>query len=205
MGRQVSGVPLLILWFITLVLALFAISLIIPELIKVEGLNFSVSHSSKNVFDETDLFVNDDTRQLLVSAKVKAGDARVLVIDNFLLRYGSPMIGHGKDFIAAADYYGLDWRLLPAIAFQESNLGKKIPSGSYNPFGWAIYTGKKSGVYFDSWSHSIFTVAAGVKKNYLDNGLATPETIAVRYTEDASPTWIFSVKTAMQELSSQVY
>ena len=205
MGRQVSGVPLLILWFITLVLALFAISLIIPELIKVEGLNFTVSRSSKNIFDEVGPVVNDEARQLLVSTKVKAGDARVLVIDNFLKRYTSPMAGHGKDFIAAADYYGLDWRLLPAIAFQESNLGKKIPSDSYNPFGWAIYTGKKSGVYFDNWSHSIFTVAAGLKKNYLDNGLATPETIAVRYTEDANQTWVFAVKTAMQELSSQVY
>src|SRR3989344_7905494 len=164
MGRQVSDVPLLILWFITLVLALFAVSLIIPELIKIEGLNFSVSQSSKNVFDETSLSVNDDTRQLLVSTTVKAGDARALGIDNFLLRYDSPMIGHGKDFIAAADYYGLDWRLLPAIAFQESNLGKKIPRGSYNPFGWAIYTGKNSGVYFDNWSDSIFIVAAGLKK-----------------------------------------
>ena len=40
-----------------------------------------------------------------------------------------------------------------------------------------------------------------MKKHYIDYGLATPEEIAVKYTENASPRWVFAVRLAMQELS----
>ena len=38
--------------------------------------------------------------------------------------------------------YGFDFRLLPAIAMCESNLGKRVPlKAGFNPFGIAVYTG----------------------------------------------------------------
>ena len=136
---------------------------------------------------------------------VKGGDSRVVLIDKFLKKYNSPMVGLGQDFVAAADEYALDWRLLPAIAFQESSLGKKIPRGSHNPFGWGIYEGSNSGVYFDSWKSGIDIVAASLNKDYISKGLSTPEEIVGVYTSNKNPSWIFSVRSAMEEISGSEY
>ncbi|OGY22273.1 MAG: hypothetical protein A2113_03290 [Candidatus Woykebacteria bacterium GWA1_44_8] len=115
------------------------------------------------------------------------------------------MQGTGKEFVSAADRNGLDWRLLPAIAFQESNLGKKIPKGSHNPFGWAIYAGRNSGAYFDSWSEAINIVATRMRENYSSNGIINPETIVIKYTSQHNPAWVFAVQSAIQEISATEY
>ena len=94
---------------------------------------------------------------------------------------------------------------MPALAFQESSLGKKVPKGSYNPFGWGIYKGENSGVSFGSWEKGIHTVAADIKKNYIDRGLTTPEEIVTRYASSTNPEWVFAVQSAMEEIASEEY
>lgn len=65
---------------------------------------------------------------------------RAQKIDTFFeLRDSSPLAGHGLAMVKAADHYGIDWRLLPAIATIESNGGHmmcKNESGKNNPFGY---------------------------------------------------------------------
>lgn len=65
---------------------------------------------------------------------------RAAKIDAFFLnRDNSPLAGYGIDMVQAADNYGIDWRLLPAIATIESNGGHmmcKSARGKNNPFGW---------------------------------------------------------------------
>src|SRR3990167_4385086 len=136
---------------------------------------------------------------------VKTSDSRPVIVDNFLTKHHSPMAGMGKTLVFVADKYGIDWKLLPAIAFQESNLGKKIPKGSYNAWGWAFYEGEASGVYFQSWASSIDKVAAKIKENYINNGFDTPETIVAKYTSGNSPSWVFAVNFAMEEISNLEY
>lgn len=108
------------------------------------------------------------------------------------------MTGLGEEFVDSADRYGLDWRLLPAIAFQESNLGKNTPKDSHNPFGWAS-------VYFGSWEEGINVVAAKIKEDYINHGLITPESIFTKYTSMGDPDWIFSVRSAMEEIANLEY
>lgn len=127
---------------------------------------------------------------------IKTEDARPVLVERFLRENSSPMQGLGDKFVKIADKYQLDWRLLPAIAFQESNLGKKVPKNSFNPFGWAVYTGKNSGANFSSWENGIETVASGLKQNYIDQGLNTPAKIMLKYT-DSVGTWAPAVETAM--------
>lgn len=134
---------------------------------------------------------------------VVKSDARPVIVDNFLAANGSPMAGLGTMFVTIADKYSLDWRLLPAIAFQESILGKKMPKGSHNAFGWAIYTGQQSGASFRNWEQALEIVAAGLKENYIDQGLKTPEAIMTRYSPDSDGAWAFGVQFAMNEMSSQ--
>ena len=61
-------------------------------------------------------------------------DGRPLRIDNYFSKHNAPLAGFGHKFVEAADSCGLDWRLLPAIAMQESSGGKYMQLN--NPFGW---------------------------------------------------------------------
>ena len=55
-------------------------------------------------------------------------------IDSYFKARSMPLHGTGMTFIMVAEKYGLDWRLLPAIAVRESSGGKA--ACGYNPFGW---------------------------------------------------------------------
>lgn len=127
-------------------------------------------------------------------------DSRPVIVDNFLSKNNSPMRGLGNIFVKVADLYKIDYRLLPAIAFQESTLGKRIPRNSHNAFGWAIYTGANSGAKFNDWQHAIEVVAQGLKTDYIDRGLNTPEAIMTRYT-DSDGAWAFGVNFAIEEMT----
>lgn len=135
-------------------------------------------------------------------AAVGKSDSRPVIVDNFLAKHNSPMSGLGSVFVSTADKYGLDYRLMPAIAFQESTLGKKIPRNSHNAWGWAIYTGANSGAKFKDWVHAIDVVAEGLKTDYIDRGLTTPEAIMTRYS-DSDGSWAFGVNFAINEMTPQ--
>lgn len=62
-----------------------------------------------------------------------------------------PLAGTGKEMVAAADKYGIDWRLLPAIAVRESSGGKE--ACGKNPFGWGSC--KKGIGEFKTWGEAI--------------------------------------------------
>jgi len=107
-------------------------------------------------------------------------DARPLIVKNYLHRYSSPLEPFAQYLVDTADKYHLDYRLLPAIAQQESNLCKKMPEDSHNCWGFGIYGDKVT--LFDSYTQAINTVANTLKKNYIDQGLDTPEEIMPKYT-----------------------
>ncbi|MEN9881463.1 MAG: hypothetical protein RLZZ308_646 [Candidatus Parcubacteria bacterium] len=59
---------------------------------------------------------------------------RADAINTYFKERSMPLRGTGMTFILVAEKYGLDWRLLPAIAVRESSGGKN--ACSYNVFGW---------------------------------------------------------------------
>ncbi len=74
--------------------------------------------------------------------------------------------------VKEADTYGIDFRLLPAIAMCESNLGKHMPlKAGFNPFGIAVYTGTLKGKNFDNWEHSIEWVSQYIHDKYYAQGV----------------------------------
>ncbi|MDB4984763.1 MAG: hypothetical protein JWM20_942 [Patescibacteria group bacterium] len=85
-------------------------------------------------------------------------EQRAAKIDAFFtLRDNSPLAGEGLTFVKAADTYGIDWKLLPAIATIESNGGKMLcsnPKGANNPFGFGSCK-----VPFKDFDEAIDTVA----------------------------------------------
>lgn len=127
-------------------------------------------------------------------------DARPIIIGKYLEKYQSPMAPYADLIVETSDKYGLDWRLLVAIAQQESNLGKKAPSNSYNAWGWGVHS--RGTLRFSSWEQGIETVAKGIKEKYIDKGYTTPEEIMSKYTPLSSGSWAFGVNQFIQELET---
>ena len=128
-------------------------------------------------------------------------EARVDVLREFFLRYKTPLLVYAQDIVDAADRYGLDYRLLPAIAMQESSGAKKVIQDSHNPFGFGIYGSKV--IRFDSWEEGIEIVGQALKEEYADEGLKTPEQIMVKYTPPSlskGGAWAKGVYSFMSEL-----
>lgn len=125
-------------------------------------------------------------------------DARAKIIDQFFQRYRSPMEGLGNHIVTTADKYKIPYGLLPAIGQCEGNVGKVIPLGSYNTWGYGIYgsTIKK----FDSWEAGIEAVSADLRLNYFNRGLDTPEEIMTKYAPSSNGSWANCVNSYLQEL-----
>jgi len=128
-----------------------------------------------------------------------AQDARVSVVKDFLRRYKSDLLPYAQTIVDAADKYDLDYRLIPAIAMQESNLCAKAPKSSYNCWGFAVY-GKKV-LKFDNYADAINTVTKTLAIQYKGQGLETPEQIMTKYTPSNSGAWAKSVNYFMGELT----
>jgi hypothetical protein len=123
-------------------------------------------------------------------------DYRVTILGNFLEQYNSPLAPYAKDFIAYADEYNIDWRLVPAISGVESTFGKRIPSNSYNAYGWA------NGNYsFKSWEDSIKIVSKTLREKYYDRGANTVGKIARIYAPP-STTWAWKVNYFMNKIDN---
>lgn len=122
----------------------------------------------------------------MVVSIVAKKDDRADKLEQFLKSKGSPMAPSAGALVKIADKYDLDWTFLPAIAGLESQYGKFVPSGSYNPYGWN--NGRAS---FRSWVAASEVVAAGIRSRYQTSGEVTPYSIGSRYAE--SKTWAVRV------------
>ncbi len=136
-----------------------------------------------------------------LSPQIITADARPIIIRNYLQRYGSPLEPYSRLIVQISDKYSLDYRLLVAIAQQESNLCKKIPLGSYNCWGFGIYGNITT--RFSNYPQAIETVAKTLKHNYIDLGLVTPQEIMAKYTPpslDKGGPWAKAVSQFLSDL-----
>lgn len=133
-----------------------------------------------------------------VEENLKIDDARIEIVKQFLNRYDSPLEPHAKLLVETADTYHLDFRLLPAVAMQESTLCKKIPQGSFNCWGYGIYDDNV--LRFDSYGQAIEAVGKGISSDYIFDGLTTPEMIMGRYTPSSNGSWAEAVRHFMEEM-----
>jgi hypothetical protein len=128
-----------------------------------------------------------------------AQDARVSIVKDFLTKYKSDLLPYAQNIVDAADKYNLDYRLVPAIAMQESNLCKKAPKDSHNCWGFGIY-GKQI-LKFNNYAEAINTVTKTLAIQYVGKGLQTPEQIMTRYTPGSDGSWARSVNQFMNVLT----
>lgn len=135
-----------------------------------------------------------------VGGDVNPQEARVSVLQDFFGRYSSPLLPFAAKIVESADKYGIDYRLLPAIAMQESTLCQKIPKESYNCWGFGIYGGKVT--RFTSYNEAIETISKALVQDYKSKGLEEPKEIMTRYTPGSNGSWAEAVSYVMARIGS---
>lgn len=132
------------------------------------------------------------------TVRAELADNRVANLKSFFRKYNSPLYDYAEIIVTYSDKYHFDYRLLPAIAMQESNLCRAIPEDSHNCWGWGIYGNTVT--KFDSYEEAIATVAKGLKEHYLDKGLITASAIMQKYTPSSNGSWQHGVNTFLRML-----
>lgn len=132
------------------------------------------------------------------NAVVGIADGRAANLKTFFRKYNSPLYNHAETIVRVSDEYKFDYRLLPAIAMQESNLCRVIPYESFNCWGWGIYG--TTVTRFESYEEAIETVGRGIKDHYIDQGLTTASQIMEKYTPSSNGSWAHGVNTFLKAL-----
>jgi hypothetical protein len=133
-----------------------------------------------------------------IDGSFEAGDARPKLVAQYLSNYGSVLVPYADFIVQTADKYNLDFRLITAIAQQESNLCKLIPPSSFNCWGWGIHSQGTLG--FSSFEEGIEQVSEGLRKEYLDKGFETVDQIMGKYTPLSNGSWAAGVNQFMSEM-----
>lgn len=92
---------------------------------------------------------------------------------------GTPLESYANDFIQAGNKHGIDPRVLITIANNESSMGRKYPTDSFNPFGYLVnpttghgvsdvYTGLRN-AGFTSLPHAIDALTARFERQPTEN------------------------------------
>jgi hypothetical protein len=166
---------LIICWFpLTFILLIVSLSNLV-RLSSIKDANNPNYPAITIAESKNDLSDNINTGQIL-AAHADAGDGRTLLLTKFMK--ATPLEPFAQTFIDEADKYGFDYRLLPAIAMCESNLGVHIPShDSYNAWGIAVFTGQQNGATFTDWNMAIQWVSKFISEKYINRNLQDVKSI----------------------------
>jgi len=137
----------------------------------------SLKQTSLSIPSEIALNIKENPTQNNLQGQVlgvQIEDLRPLLVEDFLK--DTPLVSYSALLVRVADDWGIDWRLMPAIAMKESQGGKTARAASFN--AWGFENGRTN---FGSWEQAIEIVAATLKKDYIAKGLTTPEQIMAVY------------------------
>lgn len=97
--------------------------------------------------------------------KAKTLEAQAKAIDAYFKAHKLPLEGMGAKMAQEADQYGLDYRLMPAIAMIETTGGKNLCTSlpenkNKNPFGWGSCK-----IGFSSFGEAVEVIAMNLSGN----------------------------------------
>lgn len=79
---------------------------------------------------------------------------KVQKLEKVLQKHSSPLASQSAYLVGVSNRYGLDYRLIPAIAYTESTLCKNYPKSTHNCWGWG-----NARISFGSFEEAIETIA----------------------------------------------
>lgn len=142
----------------------------------------------------------------VLGSSIIADDARTLIVERFVKRFrpDSPFLEYTEKIIEESDRNHIDFRLIPAIAMCESNLGIRMPSkNSYNAWGIAVYTNTKTGKHFEDWPTAIAWVATFLREKFYDRGITDLQDIGAIWAPpsvDKNHSWSRCVQGFMDKM-----
>ncbi len=144
--------------------------------------------------------ISDASAKLQITTLIRSqsSDMRVVAIEKVFERHNSNLAQYAPLFVKYADEYGIDWRLLPAIAAHESYYGSMYVYGTHNVYGWG-----GGYIYFPTWDDGIRTISQALHDNYYNRGATTVWTIGPIYAGD--PAWSNHVNNYMQEFNNEYF
>jgi len=164
------GLPLLFLFASSLALLFSSIYLLDHPLTLPKLLGTAANYS---------IFSTQPPTSAVMGESYVPKEARPLILGRFLESYHSPLAPYASYILEVSEKYNLDWRLLTAIAGNESLFGRVVPHNSYNAWGWGVHS--QGTVRFGSWEEGIERIARSLKEDFIDQGLVTLELMMSRY------------------------
>jgi hypothetical protein len=128
-------------------------------------------------------------------SSVNVPEWKVSRVRSFLKNRGAPLATKARYLVQAAQYYGIDYRLVASISIIESSGGKNTYR-PYNAWGWG---GAENAFTFKSWEDSITTVSRGLA-GYYAGGAVTPTQIAPTYNPHTPKEWARKVTFIMAQM-----
>lgn len=121
------------------------------------------------------------------SSTISDMELKKMVLKRVFDRYHSPFASSVDGFVQTCQTYRIDCYLIPSIAGIESQFGRLMVAGTYNPFGWG-------GGYipFDSWESAIHTVGYSLRHYYFDKGAQSLDDVGIIYAQ--TTTWAPKVR-----------
>ncbi len=138
------------------------------------------------------------TSEEVFEVAIEEGDARIEKIRRYLEKYKSPLLPHYRLIFDLSQAYGFEYYWIVAIGQQESNLCKKIPTNSYNCWGYGIHS--KGTLRFENYELALRSFAEYLKREYFDKGLNTPELMMTKYCPNSNGSWANGVRQFIDEL-----
>ncbi|NQU74509.1 MAG: hypothetical protein HQ547_07375 [Candidatus Omnitrophica bacterium] len=129
---------------------------------------------------------------------IVGADARPFLMKAYLDKYSSPLAAFSDLIFDVSQKYGVDYRLIVAIAQQESNLCKKSPPNCFNCWGVGIHS--RGTMCFDDYPQGIEFMGNYLRTEYLDKGRQTPEEIMGKYCPLSDGSWAFGVRQFMADM-----
>lgn len=194
--KQMDKITFVSTWFISSVLTLI-FSVAFSFYLSTAKININLQGNNQNF----KLYAALPQSEGYTTDNISFADARAKIIETLLKKHNSPLAEFSNIFVQVADKYQLDFRLLPAIAMQESLGGKRVIKNSFNPFGYGIYGDNV--IKFASWEEAVEKVGNALRRDYLNKGLNTPDKIMAKYTPPSlanGGTWAKGVNSFMLEL-----
>lgn len=125
--------------------------------------------------------------------EVNSRDYRALVLDEYFLKYKSPLFGHADLMVEMCDKYDYpsDCTLLAAIAYGETKLcTQNITAQQFNCWGWG--GSGENRIIFKDFEDAIINISKRMSDGY-HSILTSPELIARTYCGPQCGTWARAV------------
>ncbi len=140
---------------------------------------------------------SDSSASFAEVLQLKEADTRVGTLEEYLTKYHSPLAQFAGSFIAQADFYHIDWRMVAAISGVESTFANAEPFHCYNSWGYGIYGNHI--LCFNSYDEAIHTISKSLREQYM-NKWGAQDVYDIGHFYAASPTWASRVDYFMQDI-----